>query len=62
MEAGEGGANEGDKEGEKRGGNEAHRSRRERVFQGRKEAILPLLGGGQEGEKRGQRGKKNVSR
>ena len=61
MEAGEG-ADEGDKEGGKRGRKEAHCSRRGRDFQGRKESIPPLLGGGQEGEKRGKRGEKIVSR
>ena len=33
----------------------------EGLFRGRKGAISSLFGGGQEGGKRGQRGKKNVS-
>ena len=54
--------NEGDKEGGKRGWEEVHCSRLGRDFQGRKEAISPLLGGGQEGGKRAKRDKKIVSR
>ena len=50
------------REGGKRGWEEAHCSRRGRDFQGRKEGILPLLGGGQEGGKRGKKGEKIVSR
>lgn len=61
MEAGEG-VNEGDKEGGKRGRKEVHYSRGGRDFQGRKGAISPLLGGGQEGGKRAKRDKKIVSR
>ena len=62
MEAGEGGRMKGIKKEGREAGKRCIAAGEKGFFQGRKEAISPLLGGGQEGEKRGKRGKKIVSR